>query len=72
MLLVANAVALCVLSFYRTSPAAPSGQRQPFANPTEQRVEMVEQIKETNRLLREQNALLRSGKLTVVVAENKK
>lgn len=57
-----------VLSFYRTSPAAP-GQQMPFANPTGQRQEMVEQLKELNRLIKQQNALLSSGKLRVVAIE---
>ena len=63
---------VCVLSFYRTSTAAPSGARPAFANAIEQRQEVIEQLKELNRQLREQNALLRSGKLKVVVSETHK
>ncbi|HUS39943.1 MAG TPA: hypothetical protein VMX74_10860 [Pirellulales bacterium] len=68
MLIMATVLCLCVLSFYRTSPAAP-GNQMPFANPTGQRLEMVEQLKELNRLIKQQNALLSSGKLRVVVIE---
>ena len=69
LLMAANAVFLCVLSFYRTSPAAPPGPPQVFANPVAQRDAIIEQLKETNRLLREQNALLRGGQISVVVVE---
>ncbi len=59
------AVAMGVLSLYRsTEAAAPAG---PFANSVEQRIEIINHLKETNALLREQNALLRSGKLRVQV-----
>ncbi len=72
LLLAANAIFLCVLSFYRTSPAAPPGPPQVFSNPIAQRDSIIEQLKETNRLLREQNALLRGGQIRVVVAEAEK
>ena len=62
---------VCVLGFYRTGTAAPSGARA-FANAIEQRQEVIEQLKELNRQLREQNALLRSGKLKVIVSETHK
>ena len=67
MLLVANAVLWCVLGFDRSSTAAPQGGKQPFANAVEQRGEMVRQLREINSLLKEQNALLRSGKIQVIV-----
>jgi hypothetical protein len=64
----------CVLSFFQTSSAAPPIVKEPFANPTELRIEMVDelktinaQLKEQNALLREQIALLRSGGMRVVV-----
>ena len=72
LLIFAGVVFLCMLSFYRTSPAAPPRVVEPFANPVAQRNEMVEQLKEINRQLREQNALLRSGRLTVVVRQDQK
>ncbi len=67
LLLVAGVLFLGVLSFYRTSPAAPSGTKQPFANAVAQRQEMIEELKEISRLLREQNELLRSGRVKVKV-----
>ena len=69
-LIAAGALSLCMLGFYRASPAAPTRQ-QPFANPLSQRQEMIDQLKEINRQLREQNTLLRSGRLNVVVVEQK-
>jgi hypothetical protein len=72
LLIAANAIILCVLSFYRSSPAAPPGPPQVFANPISQRDAIIEQLKETNRLLREQNALLRGGQIRVVIAELEK
>ena len=72
LLIVAGAVFLCMLSFYRTSPAAPPRVVEPFANPVAQRQEMIQQLKEINRQLREQNALLRSGRMTVIVSQDQK
>ena len=59
---------LCVLGLYETSSAAPRGDNEPFANSVEQRAEMIVQLREISALLKEQNALLKSGQLTVVVA----
>jgi len=67
LLLAANALFCCVLSFYQMSDAAPPAANQPFANPIEQRNDMVAQLKDINSQLRELNALLRSGNLQVVV-----
>ena len=61
-----------VLGFYGTGIAAPPGPKEPFANPVTQRLEIIEQLKEMNRQLREQNALLRSGRLRVVIAKDVK
>ena len=57
-----------MLGFYRSSPAAPDKQL-PFVNPAGQREVIIEQLKELNRLVRQQNALLASGKLEVVVVQ---
>lgn len=57
----------CMLSFYQTTSAAPPAAGGPFANPTELRLETVEQLKEIKELLKEQNALLRSGDLKVTI-----
>jgi len=39
---------------------APAGQ-PPFANPVEQRADMIRELREIKELLKEQNALLKSG-----------
>ena len=64
----------CVLCFFQTTLAEPPVPKEPFANPTGLRIEMVDelktinaQLKEQNALLREQIALLRSGGMRVVV-----
>jgi len=70
-ILALNAVFLCVLVFYRTSAAAPGATNQQFANAISQRMEIVDQLKELNRQLKQQNLLLQSGQLKVVVVESK-
>ena len=67
-----NAVFYCVLSFYGTSQAAPRAVPGQFANAIAQRREMVDQLKQMNRLLAEQNRLLQSGKIKVTIASKKK
>jgi hypothetical protein len=69
LLLVLNALAYCVLGFYQTSMAGSPIGSPPFANTSESRLEMVEQLKEIKDLLKEQNALLRSGDVKVIVTE---
>ena len=66
-LVCANLVIWCVLGFYGSIVAAPQRGQPPFANAVEQRAEMVRQLQEINAALKEQNALLRSGKVQVVV-----
>jgi hypothetical protein len=68
-LIVANVLFCCVLSFYRATAAAPPKPEQPFANSVEQRMEMIKELKEIKLLLKEQNELLRSGEVKVVVVE---
>lgn len=64
--------AMVVCSLKSTSPAAPPREsNQPFANAVEQRAETVEQLREIAKLLREQNALLTSGKVRVVIEADK-
>jgi len=70
LLLTANVAMWCVLSFYESTTAAPKGARQPFANAVEQRAEMVRQLEDITALLKEQNALLRGGKLQVNVTSS--
>ena len=67
-LLLLNAFAFGMLCLYQTSHAGSPGGSPPFANTSETRLEMVEQLKEIRDLLKEQNALLKSGRLTVIVA----
>ncbi len=72
MLIAANALCYCVLSFNQTTDAAgPRKNPPPFANSLDQRAEMNRHLSEITNLLKEQNALLRSGKLKVVVSEPK-
>ena len=65
-LLAGNLMVLCMLGLYQPTPAAPR-EEQAFANAVEQRLEMIRLLRETNALLKEQNELLRSGKLRVTV-----
>jgi hypothetical protein len=60
-LVAANAVALSVLGFYSTIGAAPPAGQPPFANPIDQRQEMIRELREIKELLKEQNSLLRGG-----------
>ncbi len=71
MLIVANVLFYCMLSFYQASDAAPSKTKLPFANAVEQRFEMIGQLKEIRSLLREQNALIRE-ELTLLRSANPK
>ena len=70
-LIAANVVCYCVLSFYRTTDAAPPKPGPPFANAVQQRMEMITELREIKQLLKEQNALFRSGNLEVTVREPK-
>jgi hypothetical protein len=69
LLIGANALIYCVLSFYQSSPAAPANPKLPFANSVEQRMEMVGELREIKQLLQEQNKLLSQGKIRVVVEQ---
>jgi hypothetical protein len=71
--LAANMLLLGVLGLYQTTDASQkTGGQPPFANPVEQRQEMIGCLREIRDLLREQNALLRSGEVKVVVEEAKR
>jgi len=72
LLIAANVLCYCVLSFYQTTDAAAPrkvGPGPPFANSVEQRAAMIKTLGDIRELLKEQNALLGSGKLKVVVSE---
>lgn len=66
-LLATNVVSLGMLGFYQTTTAAPPQAQEPFANAVQQRFETIDVLREISSLLKEQNALLRSGKLEVVI-----
>jgi hypothetical protein len=68
LFMIASVVCCCVLSFYQTS-AAQSGSRPTLANPVEERKELISNLEEIKNLLKEQNALLRSGQVKVIVTE---
>lgn len=74
LLITANVMCYCVLSFYQTTDAAQRGTSSgpPFANSVQQRAEMIKTLGDIRELLKEQNALLRSGKLRVVIGEPEK
>ena len=73
LLVAANVLCYCVLSFYQANAAAPrTTGRPPFANSVEQRMEMINLLKEIREELKQQNALLQSGKLKVIVGEPEK
>ena len=71
-LIAVNALCLCVLGFYRSSSAEPRQGNLPFPIQEEQRGEMINLLTDVRELLKEQNALLRSGNLRVVVTVPKK
>jgi hypothetical protein len=69
--IAAMGVFLCVLGFYRTTSAQQPAGTPPFANSVEQRQEIIEQLKELNQLVKQQNDLLQNGKLRVIVTSEK-
>ena len=68
LLVAGNVAAWCVLSFFQTTTAAPPpAERYQFGNAIEQRQEIINQLKELNASVKEQNALLRGGRAPQVV-----
>ena len=61
LLVAANVLIVSVLGFYSTLGAAPQAGQPPFANPIDQRADMVRELREIKELLKEQNALLKGG-----------
>jgi hypothetical protein len=68
-LLVVNVLGWCMLTLHQTgaAPNPPGTATPPFANSVEQRFETIDQLKQINAQLKEQNAFLRSGALRVIV-----
>ncbi|MBN1396027.1 MAG: hypothetical protein JW959_13475 [Pirellulales bacterium] len=71
LLVLAGVVCYCVLSFYRTG-AAQTGTVPTLANAPKDRQEMIANLKEIKELLKEQNALLKSGQVKVVIVEEER
>ncbi|HEX3870895.1 MAG TPA: hypothetical protein VHV77_10690 [Pirellulales bacterium] len=72
VLVAVNAAVLCVLGLLQASRAQAPEVNPPFANAVDMQQEMITQLRELNRSVKEQNALLRSGTLHVVVSQLKK
>lgn len=68
LLITANVLFYGVLSLYQPGIAGPPAPAR-IANPIEQRADMIGELRQIRELLKEQNELLRSGNLRVVVAE---
>jgi len=66
------AVICCVLGFQQTGSAQPKPSHEPFANSVAQQAEMIQVLREINQQLKEQNELLKSGTVHVVVDIAKK
>jgi hypothetical protein len=68
-LVILNVMFYCVLSFHQTSDAQMSSPRPTLSNAPEERRELVSNLEEIRNLLKEQNALLRSGQVKVIVTQ---
>jgi len=66
------AAIVCVLGFQQTGSAQPKPTHEPFANSVAQNAEMIQLLREINQNLKEQNELLKSGTMRVVVDVAKK
>ncbi len=69
LLLVTNVLCYCVLAFYQTGVAQMSAPRPTLSDPAEERRELIANLESIKGLLKEQNALLRSGQVKVIVTE---
>jgi len=61
ILITLNVCVMSVLCFYNTTGAAPRNADPPFNNSVQQRENMIRELREIKVLLKEQNALLKSG-----------
>ena len=73
VLVCINVLGWCVLSFQQTTTNAqtnrdPNPDGLPFANSVAQRMEINTHLREINAEIKAANALLRSGKMKVVVS----
>lgn len=67
LLLVACVLSSCMLVFYQTGEAQNSAPEPTLANAVQARQQMIANLQEIKELLKEQNTLLRSGQVKVVV-----
>jgi len=72
LLVGVNLLLISMLGFFQMTSAAPPSANMPFANSVEQRMDMVNQLKELNAQIKELNAFLKSGNLKVVAVPEKK
>ena len=70
LLVGVNVLGWCVLSLQQASHAQ-NQDNLPFANAVQQRQEIIAELKVISGELKNQNALLRSGKLKVIVENTK-
>ncbi|MDZ7620585.1 MAG: hypothetical protein U1E05_26580 [Patescibacteria group bacterium] len=70
LLIMANVLCYCVLSLYQPGIAAQANAPDQIANPIQQRADMLGELQKIRELLKEQNELLSSGKLKVIVVED--
>jgi hypothetical protein len=69
LLVVANVMCWCVLSLYQMGVAQTGSPPPTIANPVEQRKEMVDNLEQIRNLLKEQNEMMRTGQVKVIVTE---
>ncbi len=69
VLIVANVAVVCVLGLMGSTSAQNVPPQGPFINAVEQQLEIVNQLKALNAQIKEQNTLLRSGALQVIVVD---
>jgi hypothetical protein len=69
LLVIVNVLCYSVLSFYQTGMAQMGSRPPTLANAPEERREMIANLEEIKTLLKEQNALLKSGDVKVIVTE---
>jgi len=72
LVIVAFAPLVYVLGLYGDGAAQSKKTPPPFANSVEQQAEMIQLLREIRLELKQQNALLASGRLTVVVQNDVK